>query len=102
MESCQKVDQLWGQRWKPIGVKVRRLFTIANGNGQEIVGAILLKSETIGSDGLAAEILALAKSHLKSHEVPARLVFIKHLPTVLGGAKVQRDVLQRQLLEAGS
>ncbi|MET4488998.1 class I adenylate-forming enzyme family protein [Bradyrhizobium sp. LA7.1] len=75
---------------------------ITNGNGQEIVGAILLKSETIGSDGLAAEILALAKSHLKSHEVPARLVFIKDLPTVLGGAKVQRDVLQRQLLEAGS
>lgn len=73
---------------------------IMKDDGQEIVGAILLKPGLSGSDQLSDEILVLAKSQLKSHEVPARVVFITELPTVLGGAKVQRDVLQRQLLEA--
>jgi acyl-coenzyme A synthetase/AMP-(fatty) acid ligase len=69
------------------------------GKGLEIVGAVLLKPGVSGSEQLCSEILKSVRPHLKSHEVPARLVFVKELPTVLGGAKVQRDVLQRQLLQ---
>lgn len=73
---------------------------VPRGGSLEIVGAVLLKADVNGSDQLAVEILARATPQLKPHEVPARLVFVKELPTVLGGAKVQRDVLQRQLLRA--
>jgi hypothetical protein len=34
---------------------------------------------------------------LPEHERPARVVFLSQLPTVLGGAKVQRAVLRDQL-----
>ncbi|MBV9908221.1 MAG: acyl--CoA ligase [Hyphomicrobiales bacterium] len=64
---------------------------------QEVVAAVLLKSGTEASDTLSGEILTIAKGQLKPHELPARVVFVQQLPTVLGGAKVQREVLQAQL-----
>jgi hypothetical protein len=36
---------------------------------------------------------------LPDHAHPERIVFVATLPTVLGGAKVQREVLQRSLSE---
>jgi acyl-coenzyme A synthetase/AMP-(fatty) acid ligase len=64
---------------------------------QEVVAAVLLKPGTEASDALSGEILTIAMGQLKSHEVPARVVFVQQPPTVLGGAKVQREVLQAQL-----
>jgi hypothetical protein len=34
---------------------------------------------------------------LATPEFPTRIVFVAELPTVLGGAKVQREVLERTL-----
>lgn len=69
---------------------------------QSVVAAVLLKPGTAASAGLADKILSGAAAALQEHERPARIVFVDELPTVLGGAKVQREVLQGRLrLEAG-
>lgn len=62
-----------------------------------IVGAIQLKAGVAPSDALSAAITELASSSLPAEHVPHRLVFLDELPTVLGGAKVQRGVLRQQL-----
>jgi len=36
---------------------------------------------------------------LATHEQPSRVVFVDELPTVLGGAKVQRQTLREQLAD---
>ena len=58
--------------------------------------AVLLKADRDGSDELAEEILA-GTADLAGHERPVRVVFVDELPTVLGGAKVQRQALREQL-----
>jgi acyl-coenzyme A synthetase/AMP-(fatty) acid ligase len=65
-------------------------------DGQEIVAAVVLKAGAIGSDAMRDE-LAVRASELKEHEQPSRIVFVAELPTVLGGAKVQRQALKGQL-----
>lgn len=67
---------------------------------QSVVAGVLLKPGTKGTGSLAEEILSAAAGHLKAHEQPVRIVFVDELPTVLGGAKVQREVLQRRLAAA--
>jgi acyl-coenzyme A synthetase/AMP-(fatty) acid ligase len=64
---------------------------------QSVVAAVLLKSGVQGCDELAGEILRAANQGLEDHERVAQIVFVTDLPTVLGGAKVQREVLQTRL-----
>jgi acyl-coenzyme A synthetase/AMP-(fatty) acid ligase len=63
---------------------------------EEVVAGIQLKDGVTPSDQLAEQIL-LQTAGLAEHERPARAVFVGELPTVLGGAKVQRQEL-RELL----
>ena len=64
---------------------------------QEVVGAVLLKQGVEPSDDLNAEIITEANHGLANHEQLSRIVFVEELPTVLGGAKVQRAALRDQL-----
>jgi acyl-coenzyme A synthetase/AMP-(fatty) acid ligase len=63
---------------------------------QEIVAAVVLKTGAPESEALRDEIGARA-AELNEHERPSRIVFVAELPTVLGGAKVQRQTLKGQL-----
>lgn len=65
---------------------------------QSVVAAVLLKPGIEVNASLADAILSAAAARLKAQEQPARVVFVDELPTVLGGAKVQREVLQRRLV----
>jgi acyl-CoA synthetase (AMP-forming)/AMP-acid ligase II len=67
---------------------------------QDVVAGVLLRSGSTASDALAKAILATAAADLPQHERPVRVVFVDELPTVLGGAKVQREVLQRRICAA--
>ncbi|MBV9282089.1 MAG: AMP-binding protein [Chloroflexi bacterium] len=64
---------------------------------QAVVAAVQLKEGIAASPELEAEILADTAEGLAEHERPSRLVFLPSLPTVLGGAKVQRQALREQL-----
>jgi acyl-coenzyme A synthetase/AMP-(fatty) acid ligase len=70
---------------------------LGNPGTQEIVAGVLLKPDVVAAQELESEILDLARSELAAHELPKRVVFVNELPTVLGGAKVQREVLQQRL-----
>lgn len=63
---------------------------------QEVVVGVQLKDGFNPSDELAEEIL-LETARLLEHERPVRTFFISELPTVLGGAKVQRQALRDRL-----
>lgn len=63
---------------------------------QEVVVGVQLKEGYDWSDDLAVEILALAEA-LAEHERPVRAIWVADLPTVLGGAKVQRSALRERL-----
>ena len=67
---------------------------------QQVAAGLLLKRGTVATATLEREILDAALPGLSPHEIPQRLVFVDELPTVLGGAKVQREELQRRLSEA--
>lgn len=61
------------------------------------VAAVKLRSGREPSPELAQEIIDFAAAELTEHERPTRVEFMEELPTVLGGAKVQRSVLRDQL-----
>jgi acyl-coenzyme A synthetase/AMP-(fatty) acid ligase len=63
---------------------------------QQVVAAVVLKADRTGSTELVEEILA-GTADLPGHERPSRVMFVDELPTVLGGAKVQRQALREQL-----
>lgn len=67
---------------------------------QEIIAAVQLKPGAAASDALAADILGHASTVLTPKQTPDHLAFLDELPTVLGGAKVQRAVLRDQLVDA--
>jgi len=67
---------------------------------QEVVAAVLLKPNIVATPAIEQGILAMARAALGASEVPRRIVFVPDLPTVLGGAKVQREVLQQRLASA--
>jgi len=70
-------------------------------NGQQaVVAALLLKKGVKRNPALASEIIAACKS-LAGHEVPRDIIVVDELPTVLGGAKVQREVLKQRIVEQG-
>ena len=60
---------------------------------QEVVAAVVLKPD---ANAVAQEIAALAAQSLAGQARP-RVVIVAELPVVLGGAKVQRDVLRGRL-----
>lgn len=63
---------------------------------QVVVAAVVLKAGAAAdTDALLATCASLAE-----HERPERLVQVEELPTVLGGAKVQRSALRDQLARA--
>ncbi|HUA31047.1 MAG TPA: class I adenylate-forming enzyme family protein [Streptosporangiaceae bacterium] len=64
--------------------------------GEEVVVGVQLKEGFSPSDELAAAILQ-ETARLAEHERPARALFLAELPTVLGGAKVQRSALRERL-----
>jgi acyl-CoA synthetase (AMP-forming)/AMP-acid ligase II len=63
---------------------------------QQVVAGVQLKEGITPSDRLAAEIL-LQTTRLPQYQRPVRTVFLTALPTVLGGAKVQRQELRERL-----
>ena len=63
----------------------------------EVVAAVLLKDPGAASDELVAAILTTVGGDVRR---PDRVVFVSELPTVLGGAKVQRAALREQLMAA--
>jgi acyl-CoA synthetase (AMP-forming)/AMP-acid ligase II len=63
---------------------------------QEVVAGVQLKDGVMRSDRLAREIL-LQTARLPEYQRPVRLLFVSQMPTVLGGAKVQRQELREQL-----
>ncbi len=63
---------------------------------QQVVVGVQLKDGHTGSDDLAAQILDRT-ARLADHERPVRAIFVAELPTVLGGAKVQRSALRDRL-----
>lgn len=70
---------------------------VGDTGAQVPVAVVKLKAGRLPSDGLAEQILASVTRDLKDHERPTRLEFRDELPTVLGGAKVQRSQLREQL-----
>jgi acyl-CoA synthetase (AMP-forming)/AMP-acid ligase II len=67
---------------------------------QEVVAGVQIKEGFSPSDQLAGEILRQTAS-LPEHERPVRAVFVRGMPTVLGGAKVQRQALRERLAAGG-
>lgn len=64
---------------------------------QIVVAAVRVKEGRTADDALAAQILQVACADLDEHQRPARIEFVTELPTVLGGAKVQRSALRDRL-----
>jgi acyl-coenzyme A synthetase/AMP-(fatty) acid ligase len=73
---------------------------LGKSGAEEVVAGVLLKAGQAPSDELRREIERAAMPGLREHERPARLTFVTELPTVLGGAKVQREVLRQRLEQA--
>jgi acyl-CoA synthetase (AMP-forming)/AMP-acid ligase II len=67
---------------------------------REVVAAIQIKEGFTPSDQLAEEIL-LQTARLPEYERPVRAVFVSDMPTVLGGAKVQRQAVGERLTADG-
>lgn len=72
---------------------------IGNAVDQSVVAAVQLKNGAVSSGELAAELMELASSGLAAHERPSQIIFVDDLPTVLGGAKVQRELLKQRILK---
>lgn len=70
---------------------------IGETGSEEVVAAILLKPDVASTTQLREEVLVEAGRGLDDHERPSRIVVVDALPTVLGGAKVQRAALKEQL-----
>lgn len=66
---------------------------------QSVVAAIQLKPGQTRSPMLSEQIMAQA-SHFAPHERPEKIIFLDELPTVLGGAKVQRGELRQMLAKS--
>jgi acyl-coenzyme A synthetase/AMP-(fatty) acid ligase len=61
-----------------------------------VVAGVQLVAGVIDSEEVRSAILAAAGS-LGEHERPSRVVVLEELPTVLGGAKVQRGELRSRI-----
>lgn len=70
---------------------------LGEAGSQVPVAAVKLKAGREPSEDLAQDILTKVTSDLAEHERPTRIEFRDELPTVLGGAKVQRSALREQM-----
>ena len=71
---------------------------LGESGAQTVVAAVLLKSQQAGSLALTEELMEQA-AHFAPHQRPSKIIFVADLPTVLGGAKVQRGELRQRLAE---
>jgi acyl-coenzyme A synthetase/AMP-(fatty) acid ligase len=69
---------------------------LGDASERRVVAAVVLKDGHQSSEELAAEIEAAAAPGLATFAHP-RVLLVEELPTVLGGAKVQRHLLREQL-----
>ena len=74
---------------------------IPDGDGERVVACVLVKSTDVRTDRVIEELLMTCRDQLRPAEVPERIVFVDDLPTVLGGAKVQRSELRARVIAAG-
>jgi len=73
---------------------------IPDASGDETaVACVLTKPSAERSEQLIQELLAACGDILEDHGVPSRVMFLDELPTVLGGAKVQRSELRWRLIK---
>jgi acyl-CoA synthetase (AMP-forming)/AMP-acid ligase II len=68
---------------------------------QEVVAGVQVKEGCTPSGQLAEEILRQTAG-LPEYQRPVRVAFVSDMPTVLGGAKVQRQALRERLPADGS
>jgi acyl-coenzyme A synthetase/AMP-(fatty) acid ligase len=84
-----------------VEAELMRHTAVANcgvvGVADEVVAAVQLKNPDAASEDLVAAILTTVGGDVRR---PDRIVFVTELPTVLGGAKVQRAALREQLMAA--
>jgi acyl-coenzyme A synthetase/AMP-(fatty) acid ligase len=73
---------------------------LGEAGAQTVVAAVLLKPGAADGPQLGQEILAACEEGLADHERPSRVVVVDELPTVLGGAKIQRAALRDRLASA--
>jgi len=73
------------------------VVAVEHGTTVQIVGAVQLKPGVEASEDTIAAIHATARAALPPEQAPHRVVVVEELPTVLGGAKVQRAVLRERL-----
>ncbi|NDK92578.1 acyl--CoA ligase [Gordonia desulfuricans] len=67
----------------------------------QVIAAVVLKEETDDREAVRVSILELA-ADAPEYERPKQVIIVDELPTVLGGAKVQREVLAHLLVAAGT
>ena len=70
---------------------------IVDNDKQLIVAAVLLKDGHDASDAARDALQAAVTASLAPGRVPDEIVFVDDIPTVLGGAKVQRGALRDQV-----
>ena len=73
---------------------------LGESGSEEVVAGVQLKPGVEPSEELAAQIVRQTAG-LPEHERPARVIFVGDMPTVLGGAKVQRQALRERLQAQG-
>lgn len=70
------------------------------GLGNQVIAAVSLKPGVVADPALRDAIATSAAPGLRPYEIPY-IVIVDELPTVLGGAKVQRALLRNQLETIG-
>lgn len=73
---------------------------LGESGSEEVVAGVQLKPGVAPSEELAAQIVRQTAG-LPEHERPVRVIFVADMPTVLGGAKVQRQALRERLQAEG-
>jgi len=71
------------------------------GDEPEVVCVVVLKAGQGGGGAVESEILALALQPVAGLGCEVRVRIVAEVPTVLGGAKVQRQALRAQLMSTG-
>lgn len=70
---------------------------VGDGNDAAVVAAVHLKADVKSDSAMRATLEAISASALSDLDCGVEVVFVDALPTVLGGAKVQRNVLRETL-----
>lgn len=73
---------------------------VGAGDFVDVVAAVLLKDGHTAGEALASRLTERLTSAFKEPILPIGIEFVAEVPTVLGGAKVQRGALREQLKES--